>query len=929
MPRQWPWALALVAGIIGINSARAADEAPAAALSLELKFLDGLRQRGYFDLALDYIERLRKASETPAELKEVLDYQEGRTILDEATRTGDLERKSSLLERARTRLDEFAKGHPKHPLAPEALVQMARLFVERGLTARIRAGELKDPGEAKAKVAEARAAFGQARAAYDRAAPALQTAFDAFIKTPIPESDPRHGQRERAHIALMNEQLQRAVVDYEEAQTYPPGDKARNDLLDKARVAFNKIHNDYRDWMAGLSARLLEGKCYEEKGELGAAMGIYKELMAHNDADPGLREIQRQAAFFQIIVDGKREEHALAVDEASRWLQTYPRSRVSEEGLGVQLELAKNILAQLDQIGEANREEATRKATDRLKEVVRYFSKYKPEALELLRKYQPRSELKPKQIAQLSYDDALAMGDTAMSTHEWDRALALFQQAVRRSDAVKAPEKVNRPRYFMAWCALEGQRYYEAAVLAEHLARRYPRGDNSAKAAEIGMAAWAQAYNTYLQIDRASDLERLLDLAKYTAKTWPESDTGDAARVTLGDIEFGRGHYAEAAEAFESVRADSPRRLDAQVRAGDAHWRLGEALREQSKTSEAEAEAKKALDLTAGALKAREDSGTPPTDPAFITNANALAEIQRAGGKPADAAKMLEPIANALAKGHPSTEVMPLYVGLLTTLLRAHIGSGEPAKAIADMKTLEQISGSKASLTQLYFELARTLQREMDALKAKNDRAGYLRTQQGYLQFLQALAKSQAGQNYESLAWAGQALLTLDKYKEAGETFARIKKTYGKDPEFQKRKGAQAALQLNDLQLVRALRGQRKFEEGEKLLEAILKDDPRRLEAYQERGYLLEDWARAERTDGRWGASLKYWKSLAAMLGRGRTKKEPYYEALYHVAVALGGLNRKPEAIQTLKATMVLAPSVGGSAELKAKYQALIAQLSR
>src|SRR3954453_1881721 len=108
--------------------------------------------------------------------------------------------------------------------------------------------------------------------------------------------------------------------------------------------------------------------------------------------------------------------------------------------------MAKNILAQLPDLKETDREEAMRKATDRLNEIVRYFSPYKPEALELVRKYKPKSALSPSQIAQMTYDEAMAQGDSAMSTHEWDRAIALFRQAVKRADPAKDAVKANKAR---------------------------------------------------------------------------------------------------------------------------------------------------------------------------------------------------------------------------------------------------------------------------------------------------------------------------------------------------------------------------------------------------------------------------------------------------------------------------------------------------
>ncbi len=60
--------------------------------------------------------------------------------------------------------------------------------------------------------------------------------------------------------------------------------------------------------IAGFTARMYQGKCFEEMGKLGEATGIYKELLDHTD--PALLPLQKQTAYFRIIVTGKREEYA-------------------------------------------------------------------------------------------------------------------------------------------------------------------------------------------------------------------------------------------------------------------------------------------------------------------------------------------------------------------------------------------------------------------------------------------------------------------------------------------------------------------------------------------------------------------------------------------------------------------------------------------
>ena len=69
-----------------------------------------------------------------------------------------------------------------------------------------------------------------------------------------------------------------------------------------------------------------------------------------------------------IIVNGKRNEHALAVDRAAEWLQTFPEAARTDEGIGVRFELAKNILAQLPELNDNDKQVALRRATDLLGE---------------------------------------------------------------------------------------------------------------------------------------------------------------------------------------------------------------------------------------------------------------------------------------------------------------------------------------------------------------------------------------------------------------------------------------------------------------------------------------------------------------------------------------------------------------------------------
>ncbi|MFO0909378.1 MAG: tetratricopeptide repeat protein [Isosphaeraceae bacterium] len=882
------------------------------------RFLQGLRERGYYDLAGDYLDQLRSDKSAPIELLEVIDFELGRMLLDEAAKTNDLVRRKDLLDQARTRLESFTKNHPTNPKTPEALVQLARLLIERGSLAMLQVDDTAVASEKEAKRSEARSFFTQAGTAYETAEKGVSAAYEKFPRY-LDDNDPRKAERDRVHTALMESQLQKAVVDYELGQTYPLDSKERIDFMTKALAQFESLYKRYRTQFAGLTARMWQAKCYEERGDLGPALGIYNELLEH--ADPRLRPLQRHVGYFRIIALGKRKQFALAADEAVRWLQANnaPELLRQKEGLGVQLELAKNLVAQLPEAsGETERNAAVKRVIDTLGGVVRYSSPFKAEALELLKKYKPSAAANATEVSRLNYEDAVSQGEQALAAHEWDRAALLLKHAIRRAEALRDQDKTNYARYNLAFVYYMDKRYYPAAVIAEHIARRYPRNGLAAKAAEIGMASLAEAYNAYTEIDRTSDLLHLVELARYTAATFPEQDQGDTARMTLGQIEHGTGHYPEAIAAYESVRPKSSQWVEARTRAGASHWKQSLVLRNQGKAAEADKETARALEVLNEALKTRREQGATPSDAGLIGNACDIADILLETGKAAEALKLLEPIAKA-----QTNTSGPALTRLTSTLLRTHISTNQVDLALADMAALEKTGGG-TNLTQLYFGLGKLLQSEMDALKKKGDSAGLSRTQQSYFKFLSALAASKSGQTFESLQWAGENMLAIGNAREAEGVFLRILETFGKEAAASSPGQPPDRLFRTRLKLSAAYRAQGKFAESEKLVSDLTTQFPNAIEPLMEKGMLAEDRAAAKK--GPWNVAFNQWRTIALRLAAPRTRPLEYYDAWYHAALALSKEGKVKEAKQTLASVMRLSRSVGGP-EMKEKYETLLSQL--
>jgi tetratricopeptide (TPR) repeat protein len=858
----------------------------------------------------------------PESLKATIDYEQGRVMIDEASRTGDLGLRKELLDKARSKIATFTKKHPEHEQASAALVELARLLVERGHLAMIQAGDADNPRDKAAKLAEARASFDQARQAYTKADEKLSAAFKTFPPH-IPENDPRKAVRDRTQFAMMDAQLQKAVVEYEQGQTFPAGSKERADYLAKGQTQFEDIYKRYRTQVAGLVARMYQAKCYEEKGEIGPALGIYNELLEHQD--PRLRGMQRHVAYFKIIAHAKRKEYALAADLANAWLQRYSSAEEhrTREGLGVQLELARNILAQIPEGADKASNPAVRRAVDVLSQVVRYVSPSKPEALEILKKYKPKTAASAESLARMGYEELVGQAEQAIASQEWDKAIAALKLAIRKADPARDPDKANLARYQLAFCYYMTKRFYEADVLTEHLARRYPRFSMAPKATEIAIASLYEAYSTYRDIDRNSDLERMIDIAKYAIATWPEKDEADAARLTLGQIDHGLGKYPEAIAVFESVGPKSPRWIEAQTRVGASHWEQSQVLRRKGDEKGADGEVAKALARLNAALKARREAGAVPTDQGLLDNICDIADVQLRTGKAPQALKLLEPAAGAVTRQVSAAGATPGVTRLLSFLLRAHINNGQIDKAQADMATLEKIGGG-TNLAQLYFGLGKLLESEMKTLKDKGDRAGLARRQADYLKFLTALAAAKSGQTYESLQWAGEQMLKIDNPKGAAAIFKRILETADKDKAFLAQAPVKDPLFRTRFKYSESLREQGDFTASEEIVQDLLKSYPRAVEPLMEQGMLLEN--KAETKQGTWKAAFSHWQKLAMRLSGARPKPLEYYDAWYHAAYCLSRQGQGTKAKQTLGSIMRLSPKVG-NAEMKEKYEALLKQI--
>src|SRR6476659_6208010 len=122
-------------------------------------FLEGLRERNYFDIALDYLASAENNPSIPDSFKETILYEKGTTLVQGARFQRDSALREQQLDEAQKTLQQFVTAQPNHLYAAAARSQLGNVIVER---ARSRVEKAK-----KLTAAEKQPLLKQARDLYD------------------------------------------------------------------------------------------------------------------------------------------------------------------------------------------------------------------------------------------------------------------------------------------------------------------------------------------------------------------------------------------------------------------------------------------------------------------------------------------------------------------------------------------------------------------------------------------------------------------------------------------------------------------------------------------------------------------------------------------------------------------------------------------
>lgn len=580
-----------------------AAELPARASEPMEAFLQGLRQRGYYDTAEEYLNRLAEDPSTPADVKRVLSYHRAVVLTDAAYNKRNGDEQQRFFDLAVRELDSFVSKNPGHPLLGDAEMRRGKIYIGKTEAYILQIRSAKSAPDLRKLALES---TGNARKAFTKAVKIFEARWRAF---PLGGKNPA---REKAEVDFMLAQIELAKVTYEEAQVYDPKHKKYKELLTQASKEFEKISFRYRSQIAGLLAKMWQGKCWEEQGEIGRAIGIYGQLLEHESTQKPYLNLKRQVLHFKLICLNKRKEYALVEQDATNWLKrnrgAIQNTRV---GLGIryQLAVARENFAARKGLAEAKKKEYLRQAQADAQFINRFPGKYKDVTTIMLARIRHARGLDTKDPE--NFADAFSAAEVAMksfsakrqavldaeksgATEEKKAALLneqkdslpetirLFRLAMKLARPDSKPAHVFKTRETLAYLYYQesllhvtDDHLYDAAVLANFVARnaKTVSPDSAANAAKIALACFGRLYDLAPRGQRDTETRWITDFARFVTDSWPGTKASINATNNLGMIFQRRGQHLIAARWYAAVPASA--RDDypvAQIDAGQQFW---------------------------------------------------------------------------------------------------------------------------------------------------------------------------------------------------------------------------------------------------------------------------------------------------------------------------------------------------------------------
>jgi len=985
---------------LALTAASAAAQEPP-----HLELVRGLRERGLHDLALEYLLKLQARKDPPLspELQAVLPLEIAREQAFEARRIDDPARREELMKKVRADLKAFVSNpaNATHPVLGEALLDLAKVTLA---TARAKASEYEQlparaqnrPERLKAVVAE----FDEANQYFARATKALESVWKELKEDPKDRKSV--ADKQRALENYLTALYLQGFGLYEKGALLDRDDlKASAEAMKAASAIFDALAS-YRDRSPlGWQGLAWYGRCWDgsdDRKRDDAYLKVNSERKP--EAIPGQRLIRYFKLAGEFKSGGGKAARSATKQGLEKWLADYTGASAkdaatvlaSREGQHVRFMLGAIYLEELKELSPNDRksplgQNIAEKARSHFASLEDASDEYGPAAkflkFEVLRRAgqvasRPIHELKTFDDcmlrARLAVQDAIDLNDELASADD-DRAKEEIRHKIRGHyevvrDAMQRglllmPDDVRDSDWEAAHQLLYAGYYRtgdypRAAVLVDYMAHNAKNPDSARKFA-------VEALNLYrglaAQSRHAADNNRLVAIAEWLEKRYPDAAETDTARGILGFALLQQGKPREAAAMWEKVSPRSSAFAEYSYRAGVLNWsnHIQNTRDKKQPIQTPSPERTKAVELLERSItsfeasaklhelnqnKTEEDRAKAAADLKMAIRAKlVLADLYNYIGETDKVLALVKPLVEATKAKKLPDDLQPGTEGQILGLgLRAYVAKKDIKSALELLDVLQKQGaeeGSIGGLTELLRDLGRQIRNQIDLLEQQGEGAQEQleQTRQNFRDFL---AHLETNDNLppDLRLWVGTSYISLNDHAKAASVFASFKEPAANAaPEVRQIFNQSQYLRVRSARLAAAAepektRRKQALAQVEKTLSQLMKNPTfgKNPAFLAEEALLLQD---QENYSGPNGAISKWdrlVKGLEPLIDRGPLFKNTYNEALYNrvycIYMEAKGMTDKTAQAQGLqKAAQALNPikrNNWGGPEYQPRYEALL-----
>ena len=782
------------------------------------RMVEGLKERQYFDTAIEYLHWMRSSSFRPSSLERQFDYQIGCIHLAAVEQQALFLKREEHVAECQKAFEKYLDENPDGELAFEAASALGRLWMGEGRLDMARAAlDVTRDSERETLKTSAREAFLRALPFFERA-DKLATERARYLQNKSGENDTTVKEEDLndAYAYFLAGKILINVVKSEIAKTFPPDDEEFKKRLTEVAENFSRLGSIYKNYYQGHQMRLYAARARRDLGDFKSARDILGELnVLRGDVFMDIRVESLILALEMNYEDRTPEWLADSVTRVREWNDSAPNaSKLTQQGQQIYLLGAQSLMAYAETVKDkrADYNKAMNDAKIFLDRVRTTYPQYHRQAQEILRfiggivvdRDNPQTFDEAKDYveedwklfikAYQDWQDTRTSEELPKAKARLDEAgdtcIAAIQRAVDMREDGTPMVEINKIRANLARVYAVQGKILEAAILADYLVQRYPNDPDADKMAGLAVRFYRQVFVDDKRAGRETDIidARLSALCAFIVEHWPGKEVIGEVQLLRIDTAIDSGRLDEAKEHLSKTPEGTPQRAAAELRIGQSLWnrylavsRLPEDADERpdKKTLDAMVdEARQQLESGLATKIALIESSEDSVNMLAVVSAMILGYICMNANDPQGTIDWMahERVGPVHLMDAPSPDVViddKMKLDCTMVILRAYVSADKLDEAENIMDRLESLikeqtttnsadPDAERKLTQIYVTLGRQLENRLKELNEARDIEQAEAMAKNFEKFLLRIkGRDKKANSFQSLYWVADTFYRL------------------------------------------------------------------------------------------------------------------------------------------------------------------------